>query len=158
MPPHPINPIDYFAIQNVLSRYCIALDTKDFDLLSEVFTPNVDAKYPFPGGDMKGLEAVQSTIRGRLGRIATQHCLTTQVIAFNDSRSASATTYFTGSHFGQGEYEGQVLTAHGKYVDELICLEGQSEGMPGASGNWMVRKRTVIFMARIGDEAVMGGK
>ena len=58
-------PIDYFAIQNVLARYCFALDTKDLDVLSEVFTPDIDAKYPFPGGDMQGLEAVKKTIAGR---------------------------------------------------------------------------------------------
>lgn len=43
------NPIDYRAIQNTLSRYCIALDTKNFDLLHQVFTSDVEAKYPmFP--------------------------------------------------------------------------------------------------------------
>lgn len=59
------NPIDYIAIQNVLSLYCIALDTKDLSILSEVFTPDVDAQYPFPGGDMQGLEAVKTTISKR---------------------------------------------------------------------------------------------
>lgn len=59
------NPIDYFAIQNVLARYCIALDTKDLNILSEVLTSDIDAKYPFPGGDMQGLEAVISVISKR---------------------------------------------------------------------------------------------
>lgn len=59
------NPLDYVAIQNVLSRYCIALDTKDLSILSEVFTPDVEAQYPFPGGDMQGLEAVKATITKR---------------------------------------------------------------------------------------------
>lgn len=38
---------DYLAIKNLLSLYCVALDTKDFDLLHEVFTDHVEASYPF---------------------------------------------------------------------------------------------------------------
>jgi hypothetical protein len=59
------NSIDYIAIQNVLARYCFALDIKDLLILSEVLTQDVDAKYPFPGGDMQGLDAVISTISKR---------------------------------------------------------------------------------------------
>jgi hypothetical protein len=59
------DPIDYIAIKNVLALYCFALDTKNLTLLSEVLTPDIDAKYPFPGGDMQGLEAVVSVISKR---------------------------------------------------------------------------------------------
>jgi hypothetical protein len=66
MPPRPVvSPFDHFAIQNVIAQYCVALDTKDFALLAEVFTPDVDATYPFPGGAMKGVEVVQNAIRAR---------------------------------------------------------------------------------------------
>lgn len=60
----PANPIDYFAIQNTLSRYCIALDTKDFGLLRQVFTGDVDGDYPF-NNNLKGLQSVASAIRKR---------------------------------------------------------------------------------------------
>lgn len=59
------NPIDYIAIKNVLALYCFALDTKNLDLLSQVMVPDVDAQYPFPGGDMQGLEAVVGVISKR---------------------------------------------------------------------------------------------
>lgn len=59
------NPIDYIAIKNVLALYCFALDTKNLTLLSEVLTPDIDAKYPFPGGDMQGLDAVIEVISKR---------------------------------------------------------------------------------------------
>ncbi|KAF2499782.1 hypothetical protein BU16DRAFT_524231 [Lophium mytilinum] len=151
-----VNPRDHFAIQNVIAQYCVALDTKDFERLTEVFTTDVDAVYPFPGGQMKGVEAVQNKIRARLGTVVTQHALTTQIIRFNDDgKSASAETYFTGSHFGHGDFEGQAITAYGKYMDELICCEGEAPGMPGASGLWLIKKREVRFMKRIGDEDIM---
>ena len=53
------NPLDYFAIQNTISKYCIALDDKNFDLLREVFTESLDAQYPLFNnvGDLEGLIA-----------------------------------------------------------------------------------------------------
>lgn len=59
------NATDYVAIGNTLARYCVALDTKNWELLHQVFTDDVDAKYPFPGGEMKGVAAVAGAIRKR---------------------------------------------------------------------------------------------
>ena len=41
----PSNAIDYEAIRNTLSRYCMAIDSKKFDDLYAVLTPDVDANY-----------------------------------------------------------------------------------------------------------------
>ena len=59
-----INPLDVLAIKNVVSRYCEALDTKDFDLLEEVFVSDVDADYPF-NSSMKSVKEVASAIKKR---------------------------------------------------------------------------------------------
>jgi len=48
-----------------------------------------------------------------------------------------------------------VLTAYGKYEDELKCVEEGEEEMKGASGKWRIMRREVVFMARIGDEEIM---
>jgi len=59
------NSLDHIAIQNTLARYCIALDDKDFAALSDVFVADCDTHYPFPGGDLKGVAAVQNAIQAR---------------------------------------------------------------------------------------------
>jgi hypothetical protein len=66
MPGITINhsPFDYIQIQNTIAKYCIALDTKDWALLNQVFTTDVDAKYPF-GPALKGVEAVKAKIADR---------------------------------------------------------------------------------------------
>ncbi|KAI7219059.1 hypothetical protein KC333_g3214 [Hortaea werneckii] len=152
------NPLDYITIQNTLSRYCIALDTKDFNLLKQVFTEDCDTVYPF-GGQIKGVQKVADAIQNRLKPITSQHALTTQHIEIAaDGKTASATTYFTGIHFGQGKWKGQEVTAWGKYMDQLVLLEGQSGGVPGSSGQWLVSKREVAFMGRLGEEGVMDGE
>jgi len=62
--PAPINPLDILAVQNVLARYCEALDTKDFSLFDKVFVPDVAADYPF-NNDMKSVDAVRDAITNR---------------------------------------------------------------------------------------------
>jgi hypothetical protein len=43
-------------------------------------------------------------------------------------------------------------------MDELVVLpakEDGTEGVPGASGIWRIKKRKVAFTQRIGDEKIM---
>ncbi|KAF2876478.1 SnoaL-like domain-containing protein [Massariosphaeria phaeospora] len=153
-----VNPLDHIAIQNVLSRYCEALDTKFFPLLNYVFVPEVVADYPFNSA-LKGVDAVKAAIQTRLGPIKTHHSLTTQIITFSrDGRTANATTHFIGAHLGQGPHAGKVLSAYGKYIDVLVLLDangGDYEGVQGASGIWRIKERTVVFTGRVGDESIM---
>lgn len=58
------NPFDYITIQNTLARYTIALDTKDFALLKQVFTEDCDTIYPF-GGQIQGVQNVADAIQNR---------------------------------------------------------------------------------------------
>ncbi|KXT01613.1 hypothetical protein AC578_8015 [Pseudocercospora eumusae] len=150
------NPLDYVAIQNTISTYCIALDTKDFALLRKVFTGDVDTIYPF--AEMKGVQVVAERIEKRLAAITSQHALTTQTIEVSeDGKTATATTYFTGIHFGKGKWQGQQVTAWGRYDDELVVTDAKAS-VPGASGHWMICKRSVTFQGRMGEEGVMDGE
>ncbi|PNS14607.1 Protein transport protein SEC31 [Sphaceloma murrayae] len=158
--------LDFLAIKNTLSLYCVALDTKDFDLLREVFTDDVEAWYPF--AQMRGIDEIAYHISRRLAPATSQHALTTQHINFPPSQpmtrkksggkgptSASVMTYFTATHFGKGQWTGRTLTTYGKYIDELIKV-GDEDGYEGeGGGQWRVCKREVKFMARIGDERIM---
>ena len=58
------NPFDRFAVQNVIAKYAVALDTKQFDLLNAVFTEDVDTIYPFKG-EIKGVKEVAAAIKKR---------------------------------------------------------------------------------------------
>jgi hypothetical protein len=59
-----VNYLDHLAIQNVLSRYCQALDSKDLASLSKVFTQDVVADYPF-NRNMNGVEVIIEAIQNR---------------------------------------------------------------------------------------------
>ena len=94
----------------------------------------------------------------RLAPIRSQHALTTQTITVSpDGKGAEAVSYFTGIHFGQGKWEGKEVTAWGKYTDTLVLVQGK-ESLPGASGQWLINRRVVTFMGRLGEERVMEGE
>jgi len=59
-----ISAFDFLAIKNVISLYCEALDSKDFELLNRVFLPTVVADYPF-NSDLQGVDAVSQAIQNR---------------------------------------------------------------------------------------------
>ena len=60
------NPFDYFAIQNTIARYCIVLDTKNFDLLADVFAPDVHVTFPVLGREpITDVATLANTIKSR---------------------------------------------------------------------------------------------
>jgi len=61
-----VAPTPHEAIRNTIALYCIALDTKQWNILSqEVFTQNVEAVYPFDGKAIHGVEALAKRIEER---------------------------------------------------------------------------------------------
>ncbi|TKA67221.1 hypothetical protein B0A55_08778 [Friedmanniomyces simplex] len=147
------NALDYFAIQNTISRYCFALDTKDFELLKQVFTSDVNTIYPF-GGQRKGVQSVADAIQKRHGHPIVQRGQA-KINIPADGKSAEAVTYFTGIHFGKGKWDDR--KAWGKYTDTL-SLNDTKDSLPGASGEWLISRREVTFMGRLGEEGVMDGE
>ena len=65
--------------------------------------------YSAPLGVLTGLEAVKSGVEAALKKVTTQHALTTTVVEILDGgRAARSLAYLTATHFGMGEFEGQV--------------------------------------------------
>ncbi|KAI1557616.1 SnoaL-4 domain containing protein [Pyrenophora tritici-repentis] len=118
-----INPLDVLAIKNVVSRYCQALDTKDFDMLEEVFVPDVDADYPF-NSSMKNVK------ESRAGSHTSQpddadHNLQ---IRCTNRTGGNVLSRYTRPH------EGKMLSAFGKYVDNMVLLEAKNGDFEGYDG------------------------
>jgi len=58
------NTIDYFAIRNALARYTLCLDSRDFEALKKVFTPDAVTFYPMVG-EMTGVDELIKVITKR---------------------------------------------------------------------------------------------
>ena len=114
-------------IRNRLSLYSIALDTKSFDILDQVFTPDVVVNYQVPqGGVFTGLPAVKAYLVKSLTGFVTQHTLSTTVVEVVSGRGAendrngggiNSTIYLVANYLGQGSLTGQAAFVYRKYLD-----------------------------------------
>ena len=118
-------------IRNTLALYILAIDGKNFDALSEVFTENIVANYTTVLGVMTSIPAISTGVETVLKYVTTQHQLGTQAIDVKeDSCDARSVTYFIASHFGQKKYANQVcrvplisaLTCHGGRLTEMCSF------------------------------------
>jgi hypothetical protein len=128
------------AIRNTLAIYPFAIDGKNFDALSKVFTTNAVANYSAPLNVLTPLSSIQSVLETSLACVTTQHLLGTQWIDILSPITARSVTYFRAAHFGKGQTEGQVLYAYGQYQDNW---ERQS------SGTWRIAHRNLVYMVRL---------
>lgn len=112
----PQNPTIENQIRNTLAHYPLAIDGKNFAALDLVFTQHVVANYSEPLGVLTGLPAVVSALESSLSPVGTQHAFSTQVIEILAGEvEARSLTYYTASHFGQGDYYGQVSCLKSSY-------------------------------------------
>ncbi|KAF7503806.1 hypothetical protein GJ744_003247 [Endocarpon pusillum] len=83
-------------IRNKLSLYSLAVDGKDFDSLSYVFSEGVVADFSTPVGVVSGLTNLKEGVRAALEGLQTHTQLGTQVINIyaNNTCTASSLTYF----------------------------------------------------------------
>lgn len=80
-------------IKNVLSHYCIILDTKTYSDLSSVYTSDAVANFTTIGlGVLSGLPAIQTAMNASLFGIPTQHGMTTSYVSNVEEKSADATS------------------------------------------------------------------
>lgn len=103
------DPTVQLQIHNTLALYPLSIDSKNFDALDRVFTCDVVANYSAPLNVITGLSHLQAVLNQSLFYVTTQHSFATQVIDVLDGdREAKSLTYFTATHFGQGDFSGQV--------------------------------------------------
>ena len=128
-------------IRNTLSLYAIAVDTRDFGLLAEVFTKDAIADYsaPPPNNIYRGLPAIQEFLKASLHNAVSQHTISTTVIDFSDRFSPNSTAYVVANFLGQGNLTGQILSIYGKYIDQWAY----------ESGSWKTKNRLfTLFVCR----------
>ena len=57
--------LDYISIQRTLATYPLAIDSKDFGLLNEVFTEDAVANYSAPLNILRGLPQIEIVLEKR---------------------------------------------------------------------------------------------
>ncbi|KAJ5406574.1 hypothetical protein N7465_007858 [Penicillium sp. CMV-2018d] len=125
------------AIRNTLAIYTFAIDGKDFNALSKIFTTDVIVNYSAPLNVLTPLETIQSVLSLSLGCVTTQHLYGTQRIDILSPITAKSVTYFRAAHFGKGDKENEVDYAYGQY---------QGNWQRQATGTWRIVHRNFVYM------------
>jgi uncharacterized protein (TIGR02246 family) len=129
--------VDRAAIQNLVVKYTIALDTLDADMYASVFAE--DAEFTFGGNTYKGRDAIRKIVTGLQERRASQadapksyHALTNTYVELVNDHEARHRSYWqtiTGPSSGPFNVGGM-----GRYEDTLVKRNGE----------WLIQKRQII--------------
>ena len=112
---------DHLEITQLLYRYGWAIDTRDWDLLTAVFTPDASIDYSVERGVKLPFPEMLEWLRGALAIFrATQHSMSNPLLEL-DGDAARSTTYVSAAHV-QERLDGSTAYAllHGIYTDRHV--------------------------------------
>lgn len=128
------------AIEDLLVKYATALDSRQYDLLSEVFVDDAVAVY-VGVAECDGLQNIVKLVSSVLVQCAvTQHLLGNFRIAINGNE-ATAQCYLQAIHTGQGDYANALHTVWGEYSDKLVLTDR----------GWRIQHRELRTLHAAGD-------
>lgn len=144
MPTTPSQLVDVHDIQQLLYRYAIAIDTRDLDVLDDIFTPDARLDMSVAGvltpAEYKAKAAVE------LDKLdATHHLIASPVVAV-DGDTATAHTYYQAQHARNDLFPRPLLMVGGWIDDELVRTPG----------GWRICARTGRAVWFDGNPAVLG--
>lgn len=109
---------DERAVINLASRYCWALDTKQFDELRTVFLP--DAFAILGGTECHGIDAIIKRISSALTRLDASHHLVGSHLVAVDGDEATHQCYLQAQHVLRGTEGGDLWMVAGTYHDQCV--------------------------------------
>jgi 3-phenylpropionate/cinnamic acid dioxygenase small subunit len=123
---------DKLEITDTLCRYATALDTRDGELLNEVFVEDAVFEIGAGVGHYEGVTAIADVVTLFLGGLeASQHILTNFVIEL-EGDEASSSCYLHAQHYMPDQRTGgNTLEIGGTYHDKLVRTEA----------GWRIRER-----------------
>jgi SnoaL-like domain len=135
---------DRTAVIDTVNRYAAALDSRDWALLDEVFTP--DAVGDFGRGPLTGREALRELVRRMLGGSGpSQHLLANHHVELGGD-SARCVCQVRAFSAGTGPAAGRSYELFGEYRDQLVRTP---EG-------WRIARREMTIRHEIGTRDVLG--
>ena len=136
--------LDRTEIGELLARYSTALDSRQWDLLGEVFLADAACDYGSLGSP-QGLAEITGLIRGTIGDLdATQH-LVGNVVVTVDGDAATADCYLISQHIRRDTPGGDHYLLGGRYSDRLVRTPA----------GWRIAHRTLHRMWASGNRDVV---
>ena len=115
---------DRLEIQDLMVRYSYAIDSRNWDALDDVFTPDAHIDYSVFGGSVGNLAETKAFLTEAMPMFTTlQHMVSGTTIAFDGTDSPDSATAKTQCHnpMTMGDAENPDLMVCGLwYVDKLV--------------------------------------
>jgi uncharacterized protein (TIGR02246 family) len=149
VPGRLLAPADRAEIDDLLARYCFAIDLRDWEGLREVFAPDAVITYSGPRVST-GISEIVAFFRATASAVATtQHLLHTSRVWATGPDTAEGLSHVTAHHVGDGVAlpapEAATYTVTGTYDDRFTRTP---EG-------WRITRRTLMLVTRAGDPAIL---
>lgn len=110
---------DREQIQEMMARYALALDKKDYDGVAACFTADAEIVYAGYSGTLKGHDVIIAHMKHAIEPLdATQHLFTNFLIDV-DGDDAQLTCYIIAQHVRKGTPGGDFYLAGGRYELKL---------------------------------------
>ncbi len=136
--------IDERAIVDVAIRYCWALDTRDWDVLRDVFLPDATADLAGPD-QLVGVAAIAARCSAALTPLdGSQHAVSTHQVHV-DGDAATHRCHLHAQHTRHGVEGGDNYVIGGRYEDRLLRTPD----------GWRIAHRTLVIMWSEGNLAVV---
>jgi 3-phenylpropionate/cinnamic acid dioxygenase small subunit len=112
---------DRLDIEDVLTRYAWALDSKQFDELDRVFTPDAHVDYTSSGGEAGGYPDVKAWLAKVLPHFpAYQHLVTNKQITVDGDHATSRSEFYNPMVMAQRDGTTSIFFVGGEYHDQLV--------------------------------------
>jgi 3-phenylpropionate/cinnamic acid dioxygenase small subunit len=112
---------DRLDIEDVLTRYAWALDTKQFDDLDDVFTPDAHIDYTSSGGEAGAYPDVKAWLAKVLPNFpAYQHLVTNKQITIDGDRATSRAEFYNPMVIAKRDGTTSIFFVGGEYHDQLV--------------------------------------
>jgi len=123
---------DRMQIQDLLTRYALAIDTKDWALLDSCFVADAEIDYTSTGGRKGPYAEVRRWLEKTLERFAvTSHYLGNTGVELDGDRARARTYLWNPMGFQKADGELHWFTVSAHYVDELVR----------ANDGWRIQRR-----------------
>ena len=130
-------------IVSLTVKYCWALDERDWDSLSEVFSSDAYAKYGVT--EHKGIDSIIEKCQKALLPLDFSHHMVTNHVVELEGDEATCKCYFQAQHVRNSAPGGVNFIIAGKYEDELTRINGE----------WKISSRVLTKIWTEGNEKVV---
>ncbi len=133
---------DRVAIQDLLVRYCTAIDSRDYLLLDTCFSDSAQLDYSAMNGPADNYPTVRSWLEKQLSQLeAMQHSITNTVYSIDGDRATTRTQFRNPNVIRLADGAQHLFTVGGYYEDELVRT----------AAGWRIQRRVEVTSYIDGD-------